>query len=515
MDLKALYQVKERQEEKDNPEQLNLDYTNEMLAAHFALLEDHLLNIASDRNVMQCLSCSDWHLRKIIYYDSLERSKFDPNYFSQDGKVIRWAEKVREELPDLVVDKEKAKQRALEAREFRYYFAGDEAELPLSQLDYLCQERDLTEEEIKKEIEEVSAKIEALEDYLEREPARKLIYIIPRRGWLKGEITALTKRQFRDLLGYDPPQAVLRKYDKVEKVPWEYALDQLASEMGYKSDEELKKAIEECRRKNLELEKLYSELGYLKTLLKEAKERPPEVEVVGSVAECPLTVPEYCRAEVYHVDGHYIWLVRQPSTWLGYYLLEGEEIDFDKPDFRARYAKEARKKAKQVAEELKGVLHGEKYPGATVPVPIKYAKYRVETRLVRSKRWPPELQEAITSPEKAREVAEKIEGSDRERALVLYLDTRNKLNGIQELAIGEREASLVPRDVIFRTALLTNSSGFIMIHNHPSGEVTPSGADINTANILREGAKLLDMQLLDFMIVGDGKYYSFREEGRL
>lgn len=154
-------------------------------------------------------------------------------------------------------------------------------------------------------------------------------------------------------------------------------------------------------------------------------------------------------------------------------------------------------------------------PGATVPVPIEFAKFRVETRLVRSKVWDPELDVIISSPDKVAEIARKIEGSDRERILVLYLDRGNRLVGIQELSIGERSAAMIAPDAIYRMALLTNSSGFILIHNHPGGSVSFSEEDKGIAHKLRDGARLMDMELLDFVVVADGLFKSLRKEGEL
>ena len=154
-------------------------------------------------------------------------------------------------------------------------------------------------------------------------------------------------------------------------------------------------------------------------------------------------------------------------------------------------------------------------PGATVPVPIEYAKFRVETKLVRSKVWDPELDVVISNPDKVAEVTRKIEGSDRERVIVLYMDRKNAIVGIQELAIGLRSASMVPPDAIYRMALLTNASGFIVVHNHPSGSVNFSPEDHIVAKKLSEGAKLLDMSLLDFVVVGNGNVASIRQEGGL
>ena len=154
-------------------------------------------------------------------------------------------------------------------------------------------------------------------------------------------------------------------------------------------------------------------------------------------------------------------------------------------------------------------------PGATVPVPQKYAKFRVETKIVRSSAWDPELQVSVHNPAEVYDVSRKIEGSDRERLLALYLNANNDLIGVQELAIGDRGASPVPRDVILRTGLLTNAAGMILVHNHPSGHVEFSENDKKVANNVQQAAELMQMQLLDFMVIGNGQWNSLRDKGGL
>jgi hypothetical protein len=154
-------------------------------------------------------------------------------------------------------------------------------------------------------------------------------------------------------------------------------------------------------------------------------------------------------------------------------------------------------------------------PGITIPVPAQYAKFKVETKLVRSRAWDPELDMRIGRPGDAIDVSRKIEGSDRERVLALYLDTKNNLVGVQQVSIGERSAAMIAPDVVYRTAVLTNSAGIIMIHNHPSGSVEASPEDIAAAQRLRDGARLMDVEVLDFIVVGDGRSNSFKERGLL
>ena len=154
-------------------------------------------------------------------------------------------------------------------------------------------------------------------------------------------------------------------------------------------------------------------------------------------------------------------------------------------------------------------------PGATVPVPMKYSKFKIETKLARASGWDPELEAHITSPESVYDVARRIEGSDRERLLALYLNTNNDLIGVQEVAIGGRAYSPVPVDTILRTGLLSNAAGIVLAHNHPSGHMEFSEQDKTISTQLKDAAKLMDMKLLDHVVIADGKFLSLRDEGGL
>jgi len=301
-----------------NPEAFNLDYTDRLLAWHFALLEDHLLMLHAylkfppkqAKVYQQCLNCIFWHLEKIQAYNNLERVKFVPECSHEDCiKAAAWAARVQKWLSS--PSAQEALKFAKEAREFRYFFAGDEAELP-EVVQGLCSISEL---------------------YL--------------------------------------PQGARRK------------------------------------------------------------EEPPG-------------------------------------------------------------------------------------PGLTGVVPWELSKFKLETKLVRSRGWDPSLELKIRSPQDVVEVSRKLEGSDRERLLVLYLNASNDVIGIQQMVIGTRETALVPADALIRAAILANAGGIIIVHNHPSGNPEPSFDDIHLAKTLKEAGKLFDITLLDHVIIGEGgRYVSLRERGEI
>lgn len=104
---------------------------------------------------------------------------------------------------------------------------------------------------------------------------------------------------------------------------------------------------------------------------------------------------------------------------------------------------------------------------------------------------------------------------DQEQFYCIYLDANKKVIEEKLLFIGTVNYSLVhPRD-IFKEAYLLNATGIICVHNHPSGEVRPSKEDINLTIRLKEIGVLMGVRVIDHIIIGDDKYYSFLENGKI
>ena len=107
----------------------------------------------------------------------------------------------------------------------------------------------------------------------------------------------------------------------------------------------------------------------------------------------------------------------------------------------------------------------------------------------------------------------RLESEPVEVCVLLLLNTKNRVIALHELSRGTLDSCVVhPRDV-FKVALLANAAGVIVAHNHPSGDPTPSADDIVLCMRLRQCADLIGVDLLDFVIVGDGRYHSFKEAG--
>lgn len=108
-----------------------------------------------------------------------------------------------------------------------------------------------------------------------------------------------------------------------------------------------------------------------------------------------------------------------------------------------------------------------------------------------------------------------FKGESQECFYVVYLDSKNKYIDKKLVFKGILNKSLIhPRD-IFKEAYLLSACNFICIHNHPSGDATPSMEDINVTMMLSEIGKLHGIRLLDHIIIGNNNYYSFYEDNNL
>lgn len=102
---------------------------------------------------------------------------------------------------------------------------------------------------------------------------------------------------------------------------------------------------------------------------------------------------------------------------------------------------------------------------------------------------------------------------DREHFRVALLNTKNHVLKIETVSIGTLNTSTVHPRELFKSAIKYSAATVILLHNHPSGEPAPSREDIDITNRLTEVGKLLGIEVLDHVVIGDGKYMSFKEKG--
>src|SRR5699024_788886 len=120
----------------------------------------------------------------------------------------------------------------------------------------------------------------------------------------------------------------------------------------------------------------------------------------------------------------------------------------------------------------------------------------------------------IRSPEDGYQLLKQFLGDvDREYFVVVCLDTKNQPTAINICHIGSLNASLVhPREVM-KPAILSNAASILVGHNHPSGQAKPSQEDINVTKKLVESGKIIGIDLLDHIVMGEGSFVSLKEKG--
>ena len=96
---------------------------------------------------------------------------------------------------------------------------------------------------------------------------------------------------------------------------------------------------------------------------------------------------------------------------------------------------------------------------------------------------------------------------------IVMLDAKGNIIGIDEVSVGDLTSSIVHPRETFYSAVKKSASSIICVHNHPSGDPTPSDDDIDTTKKLAKAGKILGITLLDHVVIGDGKYFSMKEKG--
>lgn len=120
----------------------------------------------------------------------------------------------------------------------------------------------------------------------------------------------------------------------------------------------------------------------------------------------------------------------------------------------------------------------------------------------------------IGSPKDAVELLRKfLDGADREQFITCCLDTKNQPTSINVVSVGTINSSLVHPREVFKTSILGNSASIIVAHNHPSGDPSPSREDIDITQRLKEVGKIIGIDLIDHVIIGENRYVSLKEKG--
>lgn len=108
-----------------------------------------------------------------------------------------------------------------------------------------------------------------------------------------------------------------------------------------------------------------------------------------------------------------------------------------------------------------------------------------------------------------------FDGLDREHFVVVGLDAKHAVIGINTVSVGSLTLSIVHPREVFKPLILMNASAVILAHNHPSGDATPSQEDRALTRRLKDGGELLGITVLDHVVLGEDRYYSFADHGEL
>jgi DNA repair protein RadC len=120
-----------------------------------------------------------------------------------------------------------------------------------------------------------------------------------------------------------------------------------------------------------------------------------------------------------------------------------------------------------------------------------------------------------TTPSQVYETFTFLMKETKEHFMTLHLDGKNRIIAMDIVSIGSLNQSIVHPRSVFMTACLSNAAAIILVHQHPSGDSTPSAEDIAITRRLKEAGEIMGIKILDHIIVGDGEYLSFVERGLL
>jgi DNA repair protein RadC len=126
----------------------------------------------------------------------------------------------------------------------------------------------------------------------------------------------------------------------------------------------------------------------------------------------------------------------------------------------------------------------------------------------------PEERPTINSPADAAALVQyEMSALEQEHLRVFLMDTKNHVLDVVEVYRGSVNMSQVRIGEVFKAAIRRNATAVIVVHNHPSGDPTPSPDDVAVTRALVQAGKLLDVEVLDHLIIGQGRYVSLKERG--
>jgi DNA repair protein RadC len=119
-----------------------------------------------------------------------------------------------------------------------------------------------------------------------------------------------------------------------------------------------------------------------------------------------------------------------------------------------------------------------------------------------------------SSPQQVFDTFSFLRHETKEYFFAIHLDGKNRICCVDEISVGSLNQSIVHPREVFKTALLSSAAAIILLHNHPTGDPTPSREDIEITKRLKEAGEIIGVRLLDHIIIGDS-YLSFVSQGLL
>ena len=160
------------------------------------------------------------------------------------------------------------------------------------------------------------------------------------------------------------------------------------------------------------------------------------------------------------------------------------------------------------------------FPGFDIVKPFTFPAQPYEYKVVALRECPtPESLQMCDTPQKAADywrmhvASNPYFNPECECFTVLLLNTRRRVKAHQLVSMGTHDTILVHPLTVFRLAVVTSAAALVLMHNHPSGESTPSEADIKVTRDLIRAGQLLKMELLDHVVIGNGNFSSLRGLG--
>ncbi len=141
--------------------------------------------------------------------------------------------------------------------------------------------------------------------------------------------------------------------------------------------------------------------------------------------------------------------------------------------------------------------------------------YKVREAVVRYRKVNGVIENITSAEDVWRFFSKRVKGETREVFYCLYLSQRNGILCFQEVSVGISTGTIIDVKEIVRTAILVGAETLIFIHNHPSGDAEPSQGDIDATKKLIELCRIFDLEVLDHIIVGDGRFSSLKGMGEL